>query len=59
MNQRINERKRKLASLDYNMSAVAEHVIKTDYNIGWEDFEILDSQLIKWHTIHNGVFLLA
>ena len=26
------------------MSAVAEHVIKTDHNIGWEDFEILDSQ---------------
>ena len=25
--------------------AVAEHVIKTDHNIGWEDFEILYSQV--------------
>ena len=39
------------------MSAVAEHAIKTDHNIGWEDFEILDSQqklykrcyLESWH----------
>ena len=44
MNQRITEHKRALASLDYNMSAVAEHVIKTDHSIGWVDFEILDSQ---------------
>ena len=43
MDQRINEHKRALSSLDYNMSAVAENVIKTDHNIGWEDFEILDS----------------
>ena len=44
MNQRITELKRALASCDYNMFAVAEHVIKTDHNIGWEEFEILDSQ---------------
>ena len=39
------------------MSAVAEHAIKTNHNIGWEDFEILDSQqelykrcyLESWH----------
>ena len=56
MNQIITEHKRALASLDYNMSAVAERVIKTDHNIGWEDFEILDSQelykrcyLESWH----------
>ena len=57
VNQRINEHKRALASLDYNMSAVAEHVIKTDHNIGCEDFEIIDSQrelykrcyLESWH----------
>ena len=41
VDQRINEHKRALASLDYNMFTVAEHIIKTDHNIGWEDFEIL------------------
>ena len=40
VNQRITEDKRALSSLDFNMSAVAEHAIKKDHNIGWEDFEI-------------------
>ena len=59
MNQRITEHKRALSSLDFNMSAVAEHAIKTDHNIGWEDFEIWDSQqelykrcyLESWHIV--------
>ena len=57
VDQRIKEHKRALASLDYSMSAVAEHAIKTDHNIGWEEFEILDSHpelqkscyLKSWH----------
>ena len=35
MNQRINEHKRALASLDYNMAAVAEHVIKNRSQYYW------------------------
>ena len=41
VDRRINELKIALASLDYNMSTVAEHIIKTDHSIGWENFEIL------------------
>ena len=54
VDQRIKEHKRALASLDYSMSAVAEHAIKTDHNIGWEEFEILDSHL-ELHKMLFGV----
>ena len=43
MNQRITEHKRALSSMNFNMSAVAEHATKKYHNIGREDFEILDS----------------